>query len=360
MMLIDSFVPSIEINKHPSTVPWSSSTYISPFRVCSCISACWSRMLPPLDLRMPAFTYLESPLLRSTRTISITYRTSIKLIWCDRSGDNYNNMEFSLQPPKAALFKDLVEGINRIATEVEVRFDSTGLSIQCTDTGHATLVETTVPAAWLDLTLKDERPTTIFGVRLSDILIVLGCRSKSQTMTMSCSGTESDKYLIAFTEGASGDLGKEFELPMYDFDCERFELPEREHDVDLELRATRVLKLVQELEAFGSDVTVDCNDDAVTFCASSITLSMKATLDVSELESYAVPEGGIKNTFATSYLVSVAGFAKLTKYLSVPDKVEIHFNEATPAEFFFKLGTGDDAPTVLGVVAPKVVDDGDE
>ena len=208
--------------------------------------------------------------------------------------------------------------------------------------------------------LSDEHPTTAFGVRLSDILTVLGCRSKTQSMTMACSGSDADKYSLAFAEGGSGDLDKEFELPMYDFDCSRFELPEREHDVDLELSATRVLKLVQELEVFGENVTVDCNDDAVTFCASSITISMKATLDVSELESYAVPEGGIKNTFATSYLVLVAGFAKLSKYLSVPDKVEVHFNEATPAEFFFKLGTGDDAPTVLGVVAPKVTDDPDD
>ena len=317
-------------------------------------------MDPPLDRRIPALTYFESPLLRSTRTISIIYRTSIKLIWCGTFGISYNKMEFTIQPPKAALLKDLVDGINRVATDVELMFDSRGLSIQCTDTGHATLIETVVPTAWLGLILDDDHPTTTFGVRLSDILTVLGCRSKTQTMTMKCGGTDSDKYSISFAEGSSGDLDKDFELPMYDFDCSRFELPEREHDVDLELSATRILKLVQELEVFGQDVTVDCNDDAVTFCASSITLSMKATLDVSELESYAVPEGGIKNTFATSYLVSVAGFAKLSKYLSVPDKVEVHFNESTPAEFFFKLGTGDDAPTVLGVVAPKVVDDADE
>jgi proliferating cell nuclear antigen PCNA len=270
-----------------------------------------------------------------------------------------NKMEFTLQPPKAALFKDLVDGINRVACDIELAFGVNGLSIQCTDTCHATLVETTVPAAWLDLTVSVDHPTTTFGVRLSDIITVLGCRSKTQSMTMICSGSDSDKYAVSFTGGSSGDLDKEFELPMYDFDCPRFELPEREHDVDLELSATRVLKLVQELEVFGEDVVVECNDDAVTFCASSITISMKATLDVSELESYAVPEGGIKNTFATSYLVLVAGFAKLSKYLSVPDKVDVHFNDATPAEFFFKLGTGEDAPTVLGVVAPKVIDDPD-
>lgn len=273
---------------------------------------------------------------------------------------SYNKMEFTLQPPKAALFKDLVDGINRVSDEVELCFADNGLSIQCTDTSHATLVDIVIPTAWLDLKMSDGHPTTTFGVRLSDILIVLGCRSKNQNMTIICRGSDTDKYSVSFAEGASGDLNKEFELPMYDFDCSRFELPDREHDVDLELSATRVLKLVKELEVFGDEVSVDCNDDAVTFCASSITISMKATLDVSELESYAVPEGGVKNTFATSYLASVAGFAKLSKYLSVPDMVTIHFNENTPAEFFFKLGTGDDAPTILGVVAPKIVDESDE
>jgi len=292
--------------------------------------------------------------------MNITYRPSIKLILISASGIFQNKMEFTLKSPKAALFKDLVDGINRVASEVELAFSVHGLNIQCMDTGHATLIEAIVPAAWLELTVSADHPTITFGVRLSDIITVLGCRSKSQSMTMICSGSESDKYALSFTGGSSGDLNKEFELPMYDFDCLRFELPEREHDVDLELSATRVLKLVQELEVFGENVAVECNDDAVTFCASSITLSMKATLDVSDLESYAVPEGGIKNTFATSYLVLVAGFAKLSKYLSVPDKVEVHFNEATPAEFFFRLGTGDDAPTVLGVVAPKVVDDTDD
>ena len=269
-------------------------------------------------------------------------------------------MELKLTSQKSALFKDLIELVGRVCDEIDIHVTEAGLSVQCMDVAHAVLLELTIPSGWFDKFVLLTFLPSNFGVRIKDIVAVLGCRSKQQSITISASTATVDKITVAFADGAKGDFDKEFELPLYDFDRDIMEVPESEHDVDLTLPATRLFTLVSELEGFGPDVRVECNDEHIVFSSREGTISMNATINVAELEDYALPEEGITETFAATYLVMAASFAKLAKYVYVSKTVAVHFTAAHPAEFQFVLGEGEHAPKVRAIVAPKLADDDDE
>ena len=269
-------------------------------------------------------------------------------------------MEIQLPSQKSALFKDVVELVGRVCGEVDISVTPKGLAIQCMDLAHAVLIDLVMPAGWFaKFTLPDET-SSHFGVRIKDLVAVLNCRSKQQSITITTSLGTADKITVAFGEGAKGDFNKEFELPLYDFDQDLLDIPEREHDVDLTLPSSRLFTLVSELESFGPDVRVDCHDERIVFSSREGQIAMSAQIDVTELEDYALPEEGTSETFAATYLVMAAAFAKLSKYAYVANTVTVHFTAMQPAEFSFVLGQGGDAPLVRAIVAPKLSDDEDD
>ena len=269
-------------------------------------------------------------------------------------------MEIVLPPQKSALFKDVVELVGRVCGDVDISITPTGLTIQCMDVAHAVLLDLTMPAGWFDKFALSGGKSSNYGVRIKDFVAVLSCRSKTQSITMSAPPDTADKITLAFGQGTKGDFDKEFELPLYDFDQDLLDIPEREHDVDLTLPASRLFTLVSELESFGPDVQVKCNDEHIVFSSREGQISMSAQIDVAELEDYALPEDGMSETFAAMYLVMALAFAKLSKYAYVAKTVTVHFTATQPAEFWFVLGQGGDAPRVRAIVAPKLADDDDD
>jgi proliferating cell nuclear antigen PCNA len=266
-------------------------------------------------------------------------------------------MEIELPSQKSGLFKDIVELVGHVCGEVDITVTKTAMAIQCMDLAHAVLLDITLPVGWFTRFVLSNDVPSHFGVRIKDFVAVLGCRSKQQSIIISASPDDVDKITVAFSCGDKGDFDKEFELPLYEFDRDVLEIPEREHDVDMTMQATRLFKLVSELESFGPATRVDCDDTHIMFSSREGPISMHAHIDVAELEDYALPEEGVTETFAATYLVMAAAFAKLSKYAYVSKTVTVHFTAMQPAEFIFVLGEGVDAPRVRAIVAPKIAND---
>lgn len=262
-------------------------------------------------------------------------------------------MHFTIACQYAGLFRDLVDCIAHTSHEVEFHASTDGLAVQCMDVSHAVLIDVVLPAEWF--TTFECPKDLVWGVSLKDISAVLGCRAKRQLLMVDAA-TKLDRVVVAFSDGEDSDIAKEFELPMYDFNADRLEVPDSEHDVDLTLDSSRFAKLLAELESFGPEVRVECRDDAVGFKSQAGTIAMAATLPQADMTEYALPEEGVDEVFASNFLVTAACFAKLAKYASVPKSMAVHFSAGRPAELQFVLGTGASAPTVRSIVAPRMND----
>lgn len=231
--------------------------------------------------------------------------------------------------------------------------DADGISFQCMDTTHAMLADSVLPSSWF--TSYDCADTVVWGLSLKDLTRVLGCRSKLQTVAIEVE-KGSDSITVRFSDGDKADFPKEFIVPQYDFQIDRLEIPETEHDVDLVLDSARFVKLLTELETFGNETQVQCSDDEICFRSKDGPISMQATLPQTDMVEYALPEDGVDEVFASRFLVVAAGFATLTKFASVPKTMQVHFNASRPAWFVFTLGAGATAPSVSTMVAPRVSD----
>jgi len=265
-----------------------------------------------------------------------------------------NIMKLSILSQKAGLFKDLLDCIEKITTEVQFTCDDDGLSLQCMDSSHAMLVDLNVPGSWF--TAYNAPQSVTWGTSLKELCAVLGCRAKKQTIHIDVD-PETDKIFVAFLDGDDTDIAKEFEINQYDFDSERLAVPDDEHDVDLSVDSVRFGKLLTELESFGGEVQINCTDEAVRFKSREGPVSMSATLPQSDMTDYALPEEGVSEVFASSYLLVAASFAKLSKYATVPRTMDVHLNRSRPAHFRFVLGEGENPPVVEAIVAPRMGDD---
>jgi hypothetical protein len=122
------------------------------------------------------------------------------------------------------------------------------------------------------------------------------------------------------------------------------------------LDSSRFIKLLAELETFGAETQIKCDDAAISFKSKDGPISMSATLPQSDMVEYALPEESVNEVFSSKFLVTAAGFAKLSRYASVPKNMEVHINVSRPAQFTFTLGTGEHAPIVRTMVAPRMAD----
>ena len=254
-----------------------------------------------------------------------------------------------MDAPKAGMFRDIVELAGQFADDITVCCSPTGLFIQGMDAAHVVLYQIELAADWFE---RYECGSTItIGIMRKSLCGVLGCRGKTQGLDAAV-GDDGRELSVGFS-GADG-FARDFVLQGYDFNWERVAVPISDHDCDVVLPSRELLDMSTQLASFGCDVEVECGDDGLVLASAGSDVRMRVALPVDSLLEYNVAEDGVECTLVANYVAGAAGFAKLSRYATVPNEARVHFNGERPAEFLFELGAPDTRVRI--VVCPRIAD----
>ena len=110
------------------------------------------------------------------------------------------------------------------------------------------------------------------------------------------------------------------------------DIPKDETSVDLVIDTKRLSELASELVLFSEVLTLIFSEDGIEFTASGTEGKMKSSIDLDEVNEYAVGEDMIlKQSYSLKYLNIMCHFGKLSKEIS------LGFSEGRPMHLTYNM-----------------------
>ena len=250
---------------------------------------------------------------------------------------------------KAETFSAIFQNMKLFADNINIIFDEDKMFVQAIDSGHVSILELNVPAAWFD---TYEKTNTTIGVNSVIFFKILSTRDKSQSIEIQCDG-DLDKLLIKFVSDNKTIFDKTFEMPLVDLDAEMMSVPDMEYQAEFALPSTNFYNLINQLKMFGDSMDIECSEEKIILFSNSQDCGkMSAEISIDDLTSFSIEEGEqIKMSFSLMHLYCIAQFHKLAK------EVELSFKHGYPVQIVYNLGDSD--TTLRFYLAPKISLDDD-
>ena len=250
---------------------------------------------------------------------------------------------------KAETFSAIFQNMKLFADNINIIFDEDKMFVQAIDSGHVSILELNVPAAWFD---TYEKTNTTIGVNSVIFFKILSTRDKSQSIEIQCDG-DLDKLLIKFVSDNKTIFDKTFEMPLVDLDAEMMSVPDMEYQAEFALPSTNFYNLINQLKMFGDSMDIECSEEKIVLFSNSQDCGkMSAEISIDDLTSFSIEEREqIKMSFSLMHLYCIAQFHKLAK------EVELSFKHGYPVQIVYNLGDSD--TTLRFYLAPKISLDDD-
>ena len=248
---------------------------------------------------------------------------------------------------KAETFAAIFQNMKLFADNINLVFADDKMFVQAIDSGHVSILELNIPAAWFD---SYEQTNVTIGVNSVIFFKILSTRDKCQSIEIQCDG-DGDKLLIKFVSDNKTVFDKTFEMPLIDLDAEMMSVPDMEYQAEFSLPSTNFYNLVNQLKMFGESMDIECSEDKIILFSNSQDCGkMSAEISIDDLTSFAIEEGEqIKMSFSLMHLYYIAQVHKLAK------EVEMSFKRGYPVQIVYNLGDSD--TTLRFYLAPKISED---
>ena len=221
-------------------------------------------------------------------------------------------------PQKAEKFATIFQHLKLLTDHVNMNFSSEGLYMQCLDNNHCCLFECKLTAEWFDdYEFDADTDAPQIGIHAATFYKVINIRQEKQEIEISSEGSQVDNINIHFTKG-DNNFNKSFEIPTIDLESEMMEIPKDETTVDVVIDTKRLSELASELVLFSEILTLIFSEDGIEFTASGTEGIMKSSIDLDEVNEYAVGENmTLKQSYSLKYLNIMCHFGKLSKEISL-------------------------------------------
>jgi len=250
---------------------------------------------------------------------------------------------------KLDIFVSLFNILKNWGSFIIIHFEKDHVYIQSMDKSHICLANIHISSAWFSQ-----------YVNICSTKIVV--ESTNFAMLMNCA-LKHDKTVIKFDETIDPDKinidclnSKEhkgcfdhfFELSLVDMDEDNFEIPEVEYDIEFFIDSKKVVELVTELNAFGSNLNIIANADLLEFKASGDSGKLTVNIPIDDLEEYTISEDtNLSLTYSLSHLSKLCVSNKLS------NNIYIAMSNDFPMLLKYNLG---DESNVSFYIAPKISD----
>ena len=242
-------------------------------------------------------------------------------------------MKIKLQTPsKIDQFTAIFQHLKLLSDYVNINLSDNGVYMQCLDNNHCCLFECKLHHSWFDEFEYDiSQDTSQIGIHTATFYKVINIRQEKQEIEISSKGKDVDTINIHFTKGTK-NFNKSFEIPTIDLDNELMDIPKDDTSVDLVIDTKRLSELASELILFSEFLTLIFNEEGIEFMASGTEGKMKSSIDLEEVNEYAVGENmTLKQSYSLKYLNIMCHFGKLSREISMG------FSEQRPMHLLYNL-----------------------
>lgn len=242
-------------------------------------------------------------------------------------------MNFALE---ADTFKKIVDAVKEIVTETNITVNENGLEIQAMDHSHVALVQVKIEKdKFLAFKCVKNRELGINLLNLSKILKSCGAEDK---VTFIQEEKIEDKMKMCF-ENLAQTRSAEFMINLNQIECEKFELPDMEHDLKFIMPSKEFNKLCNDLREIGDTMTVTSDSKKISFHVKGDTT--EGSIDFTNELGMVMPAS---SSYALKYM------CMFSKAFPLCENVELLFSKEIPAAIKFDTNIG----ALSFFLAPKI------
>jgi len=252
---------------------------------------------------------------------------------------------------KQEIFVALIQLLKNWSSHIIIHFNSETIYIQSMDKSHICLADVCFNKNWFNNyeCLKD----TKLAVDSSQFSILMNFSLKHDITEISFdeSGTtDIDKLYINFLNNKEkkSSFNHYFELQLIDVEEDSLEIPKVDYDVEFTIEAKKFVEVISELNTFGSNLNINCNENVVELNASGETTKLKVNIPIEDLDEYSINEGEeLDISFSLNHISKMCSSIKLSPIINVSISAEF------PMVIQYDLGNDSQ---ISFYVAPKIID----
>ena len=271
-------------------------------------------------------------------------------------------MEFYINDKKKAeCFSVIFQNTKDFSDHTVMYFDENGLFMQGMNNSHVCLYELRIPSEWFhkyNYTSSTEK--LLLGINNETIYKIINTKQEEHSIYFKYTD-DTDHMEINFkknteekkdsTDSKSSQtlvLDKYYQIKLIDLEENLLEIPETEYNVDIMIPTKSFADIIQELTIFHTDLKIICTDEKIDLIANGNNASMKANIDIDDLNEYAIEEDyEYKQHYSLEFVKLMTQFSKLS------NEIFIGLSDSTPMKVEYKFQEG----VISLYLAPKIEDD---
>ena len=245
---------------------------------------------------------------------------------------------------------------------INMNFENDKLYIQAMDKSHVCLADINITDNWFDH--YDCQTNNKISVDSTHFAILMNYGLNQGTVELKFEDeSEPEKLFINFINNSNNDNVKPvdkkkavkgsfdhyFELNLIDNEEDGLVIPEVDYDVDFVIDSKKFIDVLSELNTFGQNLNIVCNENVVDLNASGNSAKLKVSIKTDELEEYAIGEDSTLDvSFSLTHVCKMCCSLKLSKMIS------ISLSQEYPMALKYDLG---EKSNVIFYIAPKILDE---
>jgi len=261
---------------------------------------------------------------------------------------------------KSQQFAAIFANLKTFSDNVPIYFREDNVYIQCLDDSHCCLFECQLDKSWFkEYEFDPETDIGQIGVNIAMLNKVLATWNDTQEMSI-ITQPGYDKIQINFDNAnnaaAASQFNKYFELSLIDMESQLLDVVLTDTQVDLTIESKIFCSLINQLTIFDNTLTLTFNEEDIECMSSGSDGSMKARINVADVQEYAIAEDMVlKQTYSLLYVQKMCTFIKLAPVMI------LGFIAERPMIMKYMLGDNNDTESFVRIhLAPKIPDEDDQ
>jgi proliferating cell nuclear antigen len=250
---------------------------------------------------------------------------------------------------KLEVFVAIFQLLKNWSSHISIHFETDRLYIQSMDKSHICLADIEIKQNWFSS--YDTIKNCNIAVDSSQFAILMNYALKNDSIELKLEDEyEPDKLYINFLNGKENktSFNHFFELNLIDVEQDDLGIPSVDYDVEFTIDTKKFVEMLSELNTFGSDLTIKCNEQIIELNSSSDSTKLKINVPIDDLDEYSVSEEEeLIVAFSLTHLYKMCASTKLS------NKINVSLSSEYP--MFLKYDLGDESKVTF-YIAPKVSD----
>ena len=250
---------------------------------------------------------------------------------------------------KLEIFVSIFQLLKHWNSHISMHFETDRLYIQSMDKSHICLADIEIKKNWFSS--YDSFKNSNIAVDANHFAILMNYALKNDSLELKFEDEcEPDKLYINFLNGKENKTSFDhfFELNLIDIEQEGLGIPSVDYDVDFTIETKKFIDTLLELNTFGQNLNIKCDENIIELNANSDSTKLKINIPVEQLDEYAIAEEQ-----EVSVAFSLTHLCKMCTSIKLSGKINVSVSKDYPMLLVYNLG---DDSKVSFFIAPKVSD----